>query len=901
MPLISAEQFSRDRDLCLRQAEFVGKIISIENGVVRYRLSVDVDIPKASRNRYRNLTFKLLSNTPPLPPNPDDYITGVGIQGLYRDETQLSLARALWRDTYQRLTIDRKTTKLSDLVGRPENPFGELSSVARLGSGTAARIEPDQLPISAERLDLRSPFEEVTSCIGGVQTSKTFALDANFTPLYNSDRGQGLTNYDARIPPRTVIVEPDEQSVFTDIAASGVDPAAITSGQRIIDLLPPGPLAAAAAAVVYVPPSVALPGASFMYQPSFTKVDIDFLVEESLLAESPNLTLDVGFQNFLNAPAREVLRLSVPYNVHRNQFAIPDLAPELTAQFIDKANVSITVKNLEEKATTVKVFRRLISINQHTHDDGTGWEQILSVPLSLNESVTFREQILTDNVVAYRAVGYGVTGRPSQKFAHVLLTPPRDGGTQGRSSLTANARLTGPAGIEISVNDVGNDLTRLDLARYDVTGDSMIEKRRDEGPGMVYVPIAGAPLGSSVKSYTALRGQTLEGKLVFSDTDINPGKLYRYVPIGFDRRGNRFPGDSYLIRAPYSSIPAPVSIDITDPIRTDKGPGLKELSFQMSGELTEFAFNKVQAALSSAGQGQLYDDQIQNNRSQFGQLINFFVQREDTRTGEIVVFGVFEQGEFRDDAVERRVRQIPEPISGHKYIYHVKALLNLSDALFPRVFEREVDPATLQIVKKSLSLLAATRTRTSGIIPSTARQFDATVADSVFQSDSRLDGLTDVSQVREFVFVPEGGGGVRDVSVVLYEDYDFIEWRYSGDLSKVDHFRISLVADGGRLLIGSVPCDPSLSNFCYKRIGPAYGANITYEIKAIGLGYRSMSAIMSEIIPAALALESHRRDTMLLLENAMRGLEGSLFGMGGDIDSDDIQSYLRNRLPIQDL
>ena len=875
MVMINPTQFSAGGKI-LRECLYPGKIIDISAGIVTYRMAVDIDLARAQQKNCRTVVLKLSKTRPGDPPTLEDLRARLGFANAYDEATYAEELRG-YRTQVERNVIDRKELTIEKLI----DPVAGLPDFSR---SSPARYGRD-----SQIIESVSPFLQASSAVNGVSSTSRFA-NPEFSDFLD-DKPPSSDFYDPSLPAGFSGPPPNEQGVMIDAAAKGVDPAVITTRSNIANLLLDGPLAERAAAMVYTPPATAPFPMGFLYEPRLKKAEVEFKVRESdLVSFGSSLTLVVSLVTFSDVELNEVLKVDIPYQTHRNQYAIPDLAPELAASYIGRSKISVNVESVEEKVKTVRVFRRRISVNPHDHGFGTGWERVLNINLNRGESASFVDDILTDDVVAYRAIGYGSTGRPGQEFSHVLVRPLPADVRVAANALTANAEIDQERQrtVKITVSDLVRNTYRVELMRYDVTGDSREAKRRNEGPGFIYIPT-----GDGNTAYSRTQAGFDENEsLHFYDTSIVPGRLYQYVPVGYDTFGSRWTGTDYLMRVPYSLGLDICSINVTAPRRTDTGVGSLSLEFEMEGQITEFAFNQIQASLSAQGNN-LYRPEIEENRSQFGKLINFLVQREDTRTGEIVDFGVYPRGSFVDNAEKRGELGIPDPEENVTYVYKVQALINSTDELFPDVTETGLDQGILELVRTNLSLLASSKTRSTGIMPSTARQFDATVADSFFSADARRDGNTGVSSTKRFSFTSAVAGGVEMSSLANYEDYDFLEWIYKGNIADVDHFRVSIVSDGGRVLLDCVPCDPSLTMFCYKHYNTGYASNLRYEVKAIGLTYQPLSSDSSSLIRATLS-RSHDLSIAELTRVVTGGALTALNGAGAA----GIQKFVGDRVDL---
>ena len=146
----------------------------------------------------------------------------------------------------------------------------------------------------------------------------------------------------------------------------------------------------------------------------------------------------------------------------------------------------------------------------------------------------------------------------------------------------------------------------------------------------------------------------------------------------------------------------------------------------------------------------------------------------------------------------------------------------------------------------------------------------------------RLESVTSIRMTKVFLIVVSLWG------------FNGTEWVYTGNIDLVDHFRVSIVSDGGRLLLDCVPCDPSLTTFCYKHYNTGYANNIRYEITAIGLNYGPAENASSVLVPGTLS----RVDGLSIAALARVNIDGFLTALDGSSGISGIQKFVGARVDL---
>ena len=835
MPFISS---ITPPDVILRKPKFATELIDIEQGddpVFVYRFTLEVDVQAASKRQATKISLEALPRIPNPPKTPDiartakDYLKvasqaqrimaqfkrSVDATIFAREEKSiLSLGLANFLKSNSHVTRDgNKALQKDVLTDVMSNATKFVTTKMPFENASLITATPDKVDI------VQRVFESKVS------NARNVPYNPNVSQLGGVGSGKSVTQENHR--------------VLMEAARRGVDPAAIKAATDFIDT----PLANPISSILYSPPSVAPPAISYMFTPKFTSTTVDLRIRKSDLGDNTLFYVRCALKDGKGTRRTEYEVINVPHSTYVNAYITPDLRPSLKAAIVAPGKISVDVKQLDKKAKRVKVFRRTFPASDGTSFQGSPWQIILDTQASLYESVTFTDDIMYSGLVMYRALTYGSNNKPSEDFASQIVMPT-DLAPQ-KNALVASCRFqdqTPKSPVIIDVTDIpeGNEgITVVRLRRYDMTYNSSRNFDMKFGSGFEYI---------GGNQHVVARD-----KLTFVDDTAQAGRDYKYIPVGISATVGTVYGTPGVISIPLVRQSPTVTLKVTAPRMVQGRQGvLNEIEMDLDAEFTDFGFNKVKETLAAKGQAQLYNDQIDKNRSEFGKLISFIVDRENHRTGDIETFGMVDSGKFKDDASTRKVANVSEPDPGVNYTYTVTAVVNNPDSLFPQVTQKKVDKDTLNIVTSILSKLSSPITKNTGVIPSTARQFDPKAADDNFPQDPRESGITNIQDRFPFSFgLPTNA--ITDLVVREYRKFNRLSWSFDGDVRDVDHFRIELLSGGGSILIDTVHCDSSTNQFFYRHKDIGYAMNYSYRITPVNLEFKTFSSVATTVILASVA------------------------------------------------
>lgn len=629
------------------------------------------------------------------------------------------------------------------------------------------------------------------------------------------------------------------KSISKKMVSSKNDPASLTvSSQKSISKSSKS-IMANTSAFVFSPPTSLPQVQTFRVFPSKKNITFNIAIKRSLLSTAGSFYLLMELENELGVKVSSCDK-TIPHARILNSFLTPRTAPTLEAEYVKPGVITIMTKKHKRdlKSRRIKVFRRLSAPESGGTDFGTQWTEVFDSSISDTGEFTFRDVVATSRPVIYRAVCYGENFKPSEKFASTVVLPVKQFVKKQTGALTAIAKVNTPGTnsyVQIDIKDIPYDIVSVMVRRYNITTSSYSEKMSRKGAGFIYV-------GSS----PALQQITVtdvdnDSTVSFMDKSAKIGNNYSYVPIGITRAGKEIVGSSFALEIPLSPNRAQVSLSVSSPQAKDGA-----IEMDLSGKFTDFGFSEVRRALSAGQQAGLFTEDLLEDRSRFESLIGFLVERTNGKTGETESFGTYTAGKFIDDSKSRADKNIKELEPGVEYVYIVTALLNSPETLFPTLVKKEIDIKTLLPYTSRISKFQNTLSLNKSTLQSTARQVNRSLPSALEPSDPLIAGRTNVQVYKEYR-VPVSLSNKSGIRVEHHKSFNRIIWTYN-DPDSIDHFRIYLSSFGGKVLIDTVHCDSSSSEFYYRHYEEDFGVNFRYEIQPIDLSYKELKKISTNMI-----------------------------------------------------
>jgi len=599
----------------------------------------------------------------------------------------------------------------------------------------------------------------------------------------------------------------------------------------------PAQLGAQAKSIMFTPPPSEQKPSIYRVRSSVKEVKFGLRIRSKALKGRSKFYLNARLINNKGVLLDEVGQ-TVNHARFVNDYITPRKPPFLEANAIKPGINSVAVKQVDKRATRLKVFRRTAPTDGAR---GSRWVEVLDTSATaVQDEIRFKDATNSSNITLYRAVAIGENSRAANRFTSAVVMPLKEIRTTDNDMLTCVAKYNHSSNnISIKVSDIPSDVISVSVKKYDITTDSYAKKRSGAGQGFEYV-------GDNEAAKTKWVAGDTDGMVTFNDKKVKRGRKYRYVPIAVTKTGREVSGTDSLVEVyANTSDDARVSLDVSSPVLalTDTDASV---TFSLAAEFTEFGFDEVRSSLEAARQGVLFADDVFDERDKFSSLINFLVERENYTTGITESFGVYEAGEFSDNSSVRLEKNISQPQRGEKYAYKVTALLRSADSILQDLLQPSIDQTTLLRFQQNISKFRNPLAM-GGTLQSTARQTDFSKPSGLEPTDPFLAGRTNVEASYE-VTIPSSTATQGTVAVDIRANSVLVTWSYSGNASRLDHFQVFVCSQGGEQMIGVIHPDPDNVEYQFRHFTEGYSVPYFYEIRSIRANYVSSGRVRSRNI-----------------------------------------------------
>ncbi len=603
----------------------------------------------------------------------------------------------------------------------------------------------------------------------------------------------------------------------------------------------PLPLQMKVADFVYTPPRSLVTLPFLRVTPKKQQVSFVVKIDRSKLSTLGSFYISLDLENSSGIKVSSA-GVKIPHTAIMNAFVTPRSSPTLEAEYIKPGAISVRVakRPRDIMCKRIKVFRRLAPAQGGSTDFGSPWREVFDTAVTDSSEFVFRDQIATSRSVVYRAVSYGENSKPSERFSSTVVLPLKQFRVKQTGSLTAIASLRTRGSntfVDVMVKDIPFDVVSVMVRRVNKTFASDSVRKASKGSGFVYIGSTPADQQVFVKDIDD------DGRATFRDETAKVGNDYTYIPVGVTDKGREIIGSSSSIEIPLSPERAKVSLSVTSP-RFSRNK--TELTMNLKAKFTDFGFSEIRRSLQAANQAELFSADILEDRDKFESLIGFLVERTNNKTGEVESFGTYTSGQFSDDASIRQEKNLKDLEPGVEYTYTVTALISGPETLFPTLKRKEVDDRTLLPFSRRIAKFQSVLSLQKATLASTQRQNNRSLPSAVEPTDPLIAGRTNV-QVVKTVRVPVSLGGERRVRIEEHRRFNRVIWVASG-VSSIDHFRIYVISSGGKVLIDTVHCDDSTSDFYYRHYDKDYAVSFQYMIQPVSLSYKERKPMTSKVM-----------------------------------------------------
>lgn len=794
---------------------------------VKYQFEVLINESVAMQHNALDLNVDIYKEEPaPL-------ITATSIKNT---KSWAKVTKGLERDVQRnRLVQDagKIASRVVDLSAYISNDLTNTLSISSKSIGSLSRKQSNSVLARSSIVSPKNPF--ASAQINVIAPSTQGILK----PIGITSKKGTNTPLDSSITQGISVNPPPSKSFSKTMLSLKSDPASL----NVISQKSLSPssksIVAKSSAFVFSPPTSLPVMKSFRIFPEKKKITFSVHIRRSLLNDKSSFYLSMVLEDEFGVPVSSASK-TISHTRILNSYLTPSLPPHLEAEYIKPGIITVITKKHphDSKSKRIKVFRRLSISESASTDFGTPWTEVLDSPIPDTGEFIFRDTVASSRPVIYRAICYGENFKPSEKFASTVVLPPKEFVQKQSGSLTAIAKIQAPginSFVTVDIKDIPYDVITVMVRRYNLTTASYSKKMSGKGAGFIYV--------GSTPSQQQILVENIDNDsaVSFLDESTKVGNNYSYVPVGITKTGKEIVGSSFALEIPYSPKRAQVSIFVTSP-KSESGA----VTMGLSGKFTDFGFSEVRRALASGQQANLFATDLLEDRSRFESLIGFLVERTNTKTGECESFGTYTAGEFSDDATVQQEKNIKPLQAGIEYTYIVTGLLNTPETLFPTLVKKEIDIRTLTPFTKKVAKFQNSLALNRSTLQSTARQVNRSLPSALEPTDPLVAGRTNVQVYKDFR-LPISLFDRSNVRIERHKRFNRLVWAYS-DPDNIDHFRIYLVASGGKVLLDTVHCDASTAEFYYRHYDKDSDVNFRYEVQPIDLSYKELKKITTKSV-----------------------------------------------------
>ena len=794
---------------------------------IHYRFYVSVDLDQAVEQNALDMKVDIYKNKPTPIPVPKKIRTA----DLWSNSTK-KLERSVIKS--RAIMLDKRITfRTVDLTRYLSNDLANRLSTNRL---SLTRQQQNSISARAISITPPDPFTRNASAAfkptptGVRRPSGAKVKKGSNTPL-SSTVVQGI-----KINP------PSSKSFSKTVLRAKKDPAMFsTKTSKSVKNSSPPQIQMKVADMVFTPPRALSVIPTVKFTPRKRQISFGMTIKRSKLSTLGSFYMSIEIENSSGVKVASG-GVKIPHASILNAYLTPRHAPLLEAEYIKPGAVSVRVKKSRRDVvgTRLKVFRRLAPPTEGSTGAGSPWIEVFDSDTQDNAEFAFRDLIATSRPLLYRAVSYGENSKPSEDFSSTVVLPLKEFKVKQTGSLTAITSLDTSGQntfVTAVVKDIPYDVIAVMVRRYNKTFASEANRKASKGSGFVYVGSTASEQQVFVKDIDD------DGSALFTDETAKPGNNYVYVPVGVTKNGKEIVGSSSALEIPYSPERAKVSMSVSSPAFRR---GTDSLTMDLSAKFTDFGFSEIRRSLQAANQADLFSADVLEDRDKFEPLIGFLVERTNNKTGEQESFGTYNSGKFEDNEEIREQKNLKPLEPGVEYTYTVTALVSSPETLFPTLKRSEIDDRTLVPFSRRISKFQSVLAINKATLASTQRQQDRTLPSAVEPTDPLLAGRTNV-QITKTIRAPILYARKEKIRIEEHRNFNRVIWLAPG-VSGIDHFRIYVVSSGGKVLIDTVHCDDSSSDFYYRHDDKDYAVNFQYMIQPISLSYKERKPILSKVI-----------------------------------------------------
>jgi hypothetical protein len=463
----------------------------------------------------------------------------------------------------------------------------------------------------------------------------------------------------------------------------------------------------------------------------------------------------------------ETLSVGVPHSRNIAAFTTPKLPPIVTISGVSQlCRTFLYVKQQDTNAVGVSVYRRSMATGFQTTD--ALYTFVGNFPLTVADGEKRIEDSFSNfNPVIYRVIPYGQDAT-SCEFTGVVSQANTKSSLSKGASFVLIVPTVQESGIQLEFKNIPVGPIALNLYREDVS------VARSDTKQLVTNPIL-------------LQGQQ-GGVVTYTDSSVSKGHIYKYTTEFLYKTGMKTESSQVLVSFnPETSniIDSRIENLVIDP---------DDIKFTIVTSFIETDETKIKSALERQGLYNLFNKDI--NRTRLQSLIAHKIVRQNLSTGEQEEFGLVTDPSFTDKQLGP-VRNVKPLVEGTSYKYTVTSFFRSADTVLENLV---VDVVNEESPSKNYSYKPSKWkhpvTLTQGNIVS-KESLKAYHANDMF-SFGQIGKITSI-----VVSLPNANPAINNATVVKINNKLLkVQWRVTGNLSKIDHFLITLEILGSRTIVG---------------------------------------------------------------------------------------------------
>jgi len=508
--------------------------------------------------------------------------------------------------------------------------------------------------------------------------------------------------------------------------------------------------------------------------------------------------------------------------------------PDLKIMGVKAGNVTLRLERKDPTLRKVHLFRIITNPNfvrPITQDVGF-------VSFTTDNYIDFRDDGIDNvypNKITYRACVVNGDGTISEFTSIVVPSIRKVSDPTNTAATPVSIRAINTlAGVEVTVDTLSKNILSFRLLRQEINksstfGESVTEVISDSR--LVFQNQGTSLIGLS--AITEVANQRSSFRILDEGTVL--GRKYRYFlayRLGFEGSIQKSEEtisdeDETIVRVfPYMQVP--FNISLSSPNVSVDSNNVPTVSFTINVEETKELYNTVIKALQTAGIGQEFIKNLEEDITKSKNILTFSVERYNVETGRRDSYGIFPPGEFTDSQTIRQTRNIADPFPGARYVYIVKTCLQSPEIFLQNGVVGLITSSGQEIKKKAARFSRLIYTRLGVMPPETDVRNGKDIEQLILESQVGIEKTAVVD-------MPNTQPTIADKIIEQKTHYTKIKWRVAGDNRAISYFQIFGENNTQEMLLGAVACPNSCDIFSFNdyRMVDEIG-KVNYRIKAIG-------------------------------------------------------------------